>query len=213
VPKREATRGYGAEVMAFDRFAENGDAVAERYARAHGMVRLSPFDHPHIMAGQGTVALELIEQAGPLDLLLVPVGGGGLLSGCATVARALNPDCRIVGVEPAAANDGQQSFRAGRIIEIAPPSTLADGAQTRHLGHYTFPVIKALADDIVTVEDAALVEAMKFFAQRMKLVVEPTGCLAAAAAFSGAVELKGQRVGVVLTGGNIDLARFASLVA
>jgi threonine dehydratase len=210
--KLAATRGYGAEVIPFDRHRQNGEAVSEAFAQAHGMTRISPFDHPHVMAGQGTVAKELFEQAGPLDALLVPLGGGGLLSGCATVARAISPGCRVIGVEPAAGNDGQQSFRAGRIVEIAPPTTLADGAQTRHLGQYTFPVIAERVDDIVTVSDAALVEAMKFFAGRMKMVVEPTGCLAAAAAFGGALGLAGKRVGIVLTGGNVDLVRFAGLI-
>ena len=149
---------------------------------------------------------------GALDTLLVPLGSGGLLSGCATVARALSPACRVIGVEPESGNDGQRSFRSGQIVHIETPKTIADGAQTQHLGHHTFPVIRRSVDDILTVSDAELVEAMKFFASRMKMIVEPTGCLAAALAFSGQLDLGGQRVGVLLSGGNVDLARFAVLV-
>ena len=170
------------------------------------------FDDPDVIAGQGTAAKELIEEAGPLDVLLAPLGGGGLLSGCATAARALNPACRIVGVEPEAGNDGLQSFRKGEIVHIDTPKTLADGAQTQHLGNYTFAVIRERVDDIVTVTDAELVSTMAFFAARMKAVVEPTGCLAAAAALNGKLDVRGKRVGVIVSGGNVDLQRFASLV-
>jgi threonine dehydratase len=165
-----------------------------------------------VMAGQGTAAKELFEEVGPLDVLLVPLGGGGLLSGCATVARALHPGCRVIGVEPEAGNDGQRSFRSGQIVHIELPATIADGAQTQHLGRHTFPVIQERVDDIVTASDQDLVDAMAFFASRMKMLVEPTGCLGAAAAFGDQLDLKGQRVGVMVSGGNIDLARFSSLV-
>lgn len=211
--KVAATRGYGAEVVLYDRYTQNRDEIGKRLAAERGMTLIPPYDHPHVMAGQGTAALELIEEVGPLDMLIVPVGGGGLMSGCAVVARELSPDCRIVGVEPEAGNDAQQSLAAGKIIHIDTPRTIADGAQTQHLGQYTFPMLSALVDEIVTVSDAELVEAMKFFAGRMKILVEPTGCLGAAAAFSGRLDIAGKRIGVVLSGGNIDLARFAELTA
>lgn len=176
--KVEATRGYGGEVVFYDRYTEDREAIGRRLAEQHGLTLIPPYDHPHVMAGQGTAAKELIEETGPLDLLLVCLGGGGLLSGCATAARALSPACRIIGVEPEAGNDGQQSLRKGEIVHIDTPATIADGAQTQHLGHYTFAVIRALVDDIATVSDADLVDTMRFFAGRMKIVAEPTGCLA-----------------------------------
>jgi threonine dehydratase len=165
------------------------------------------------MAGQGTAAKELLEQTGPLDMLLVPLGGGGLLSGSAVAARHLCPECAVVGVEPEAGDDGRQSLRAGHIVHIATPETIADGAQTQHLGQHTFPVIAALVRDIVTANDAELAATMAWFAERMKIVVEPTGALAAAAAFGGRLALRGKRVGVILSGGNIDLGRLGALIA
>ena len=210
--KVEATRGYGAEVVLYDRYAENREAISERLARERGMTLIPPYDHPHVMAGQGTAALELMQEAGRLDLLLVCVGGGGLVSGCATAARHLQPGCRVIGVEPEAGNDVQQSLRRGEIVTIEVPRTIADGAQTQHPGRYTFPVIQALVDDVVTVSDEALKRAMRFFAGRMKIVVEPTGCLGAAAAFEQAIDVRGKRVGVILSGGNVDLARYAALL-
>jgi threonine dehydratase len=177
------------------------------------MTLIPPFDHPHVMAGQGTTALELIEDAGPLDTLLVCLGGGGLLSGCAVAARHLLPDCRIYGVEPAAGNDVQQSFARGEIVKIDVPQTIADGAQTQQPGRLTFAVIRALVAGVTTVTDAQLVSTMRFFAERMKIVVEPTGCLAAAAALERVLDLRGQRVGVIVSGGNVDLARYAALLA
>ncbi|MDB5361372.1 MAG: threo-3-hydroxy-L-aspartate ammonia-lyase [Rhodospirillales bacterium] len=211
--KVAATRGYGAEVVLYDRYGEDRDAIGRRLADERGLTLIPPYDHPHVMAGQGTVAKELIEEVGPLDVLLVPLGGGGLLSGCATAAKALCPDCRVIGVEPEAGNDGQLSFRSGAIVRIDTPKTIADGAQTQFLGNYTFPVIRQRVDDVLTVSDAELAATMKFFAMRMKIIVEPTGCLGAAAAFGGQLDLRGKRVGVVLTGGNVDMARFASLIA
>ncbi|VVE05294.1 threo-3-hydroxy-L-aspartate ammonia-lyase [Pandoraea soli] len=209
--KIDATRGYGAEVMLFDRYQEDREALAKRLAQERGMTLIPPYDHPHVMAGQGTATKELIEDAGELDTLVVCLGGGGLLSGSAVAARALNPDIEIYGVEPAAGNDGQQSFRKGKIVHIETPRTIADGAQTQHLGEYTFPVIRSLVDDIVTVTDEELVQTMQFFASRMKIVVEPTGCLAAAAVLQGKLDIRGKRVGVILSGGNVDMARFAKL--
>lgn len=210
--KVDATRGYGGEVVFYDRYTEDREALGRRLAAERGLTLIPPYDHPHVMAGQGTAAKELIEEAGELDLLLVCLGGGGLLSGCATAARALSPACKVIGVEPEAGNDGQRSLRSGAIVHIDTPKTLADGAQTQHLGNYTFAVIRELVDDIVTVSDAELVDTMKFFASRMKAVVEPTGCLAAAAALNGKVDVRGKRVGVIVSGGNVDLQRFAELV-
>lgn len=211
--KVEATRGYGGEVVFYNRYTEDREALGRRLAAERGLTLIPPYDHPHVMAGQGTAAKELIEEVGELDLLLVCLGGGGLLSGCAVAARALSPRCTIVGVEPEAGNDGQRSLRSGEIVHIDTPKTIADGAQTQHLGQYTFAVIRQLVDDIATVSDAELVETMKFFASRMKIVVEPTGCLAAAAALQGKVDVKGKRVGVIVSGGNVDLMRFAELVS
>jgi threonine dehydratase len=214
--KVDATRGYlgdAGEVILYDRYTQDREALTARLAEQRGMTPIPPYDHPHVMAGQGTAARELLEEAGPLDALLVCLGGGGLLSGCALAARALAPQCKVYGVEPEAGNDGQRSFRSGAIVHIETPRTLADGAQTQHLGHYTFEVIRRDVDDIVTVTDAQLVEAMRFYAQRMKLVVEPTGCLSLAAAFHAGLDLRGQRVGVIVSGGNVDLARYAQLLA
>ncbi len=210
--KLAATRGYGAEVVPYDRYREDPGEVVQRIAGERGMTFVPPFDHPHVMAGQGTAAKELIEEVGELDVLVTPVGGGGLLSGSATAAQALSPRCEIVGVEPEAGNDAQQSLALGRIVRIETPKTIADAAQSRSLGQHTFPVLRRLGARIVTVSDDALVEAMAFFATRMKLLVEPTGCLGAAAVFGDKLDVRGKRVGVVLSGGNVDLARFASLV-
>ncbi|PTM40270.1 threo-3-hydroxy-L-aspartate ammonia-lyase [Bosea sp. 124] len=211
--KVAATRGYGAEIVTYDRYSQDRLAIGAELAEKRGLSLIPPYDHPDVIAGQGTAAKELIEDAGPLDILLVCLGGGGLLAGCALAAKALNPACRVFGVEPEAGNDGQQSLRSGKIVKIAVPKTIADGAQTPFLGDYTFPIIQALVEDIVTVSDDALVAAMRFFAERMKLVVEPTGCLAAAAAFTGAVPVEGRRVGVIISGGNVDLASYARFLA
>ena len=164
------------------------------------------------MAGQGTAAAELIDETGPLDLLLVCVGGGGLVSGCAVAAHHLSPGIEVVGVEPEAGNDVQQSLARGEIVRIDTPRTIADGAQTQACGQLTFPVVRALLAGVLTVSDAQLVSTMRFFAERMKMVVEPTGCLAAAALLEGAIDLRGQRVGVILSGGNVDLAAYAALL-
>jgi threonine dehydratase len=209
--KIAATRGYGGEVILYDRRTQDREALTRDLARERDMTLIPPYDHPHVIAGQGTAAKELIEHVGRLDYLLVCLGGGGLLAGSALAAAALNPRCKLIGVEPAAGNDGQQSLAKGEIVEIAVPETIADGAQTTRLGAYTFPIIQRHVEDIVTVTDAQLVETMKFFAQRMKLVVEPTGCLAAAAVLHGAVAARG-RVGVLVSGGNVDLEVFAQLV-
>jgi len=215
--KLAATRGYqqgqrGSEVVLYDRYSEDREAIGRGLAQERGMTLIPPYDHPHVMAGQGTAALELIEETGPLDLLLVCVGGGGLISGCAVAAHALSPGIAVVGVEPEAGNDTQQSLARGEIVHIDTPKTIADGAQTQHSGTLTFPVIQRLVQRVETVSDAQLVEAMRFFAERMKLVVEPTGCLGAAALLQGVVPARGQRVGVIVSGGNVDLPRYAALL-
>ncbi|MEX3916699.1 threo-3-hydroxy-L-aspartate ammonia-lyase [Paraburkholderia sp. BR10872] len=210
--KVEATRGYGGEVVFYDRYTEDREALGKRLAAERGLTLIPPYDHAHVMAGQGTAAKELFEETGELDMLLTPLGGGGLLSGCATAAHALSPACTVIGVEPEAGNDGQRSLQLGEIVHIDTPKTLADGAQTQHLGNLTFAVMRERVSEIVTVSDAELVDTMKFFASRMKLVVEPTGCLAAAAVLHGKVDVRGKRVGVLISGGNVDLLRFAELV-
>ena len=210
--KIDATRGYGAEVQPYDRYTEDREAIGRKLAGERGMTLIPPFDHPHVMAGQGTAALELIEQVGALDALLVCVGGGGLISGCAVAAKHALPGCRVIGVEPEAGNDVQQSLRRGEIVHIDVPQTIADGAQTQQTGRFTFPVIQALVDDVLTVTDSQLIATMRFFAERMKMVVEPTGCLAAAAVLEGMLDVRGQRVGIIISGGNVDVDRYAELL-
>ncbi|CAN5674045.1 threo-3-hydroxy-L-aspartate ammonia-lyase [soil metagenome] len=210
--KVEATRAYGGEVLHYDRYTEDREEIGHRLATERGLTLVPPYDHPHVIAGQGTVAKELVEEAGPMDVLIAPLGGGGLLSGCALAARVFNPHCIVIGVEPELGNDGQRSFRSGEIVHIDTPATIADGAQTQHLGNHTFPLILELVTDVVTVTDAELVETMTFFASRMKLVVEPTGCLAAAAVLEHKIDVRDRKVGIIVSGGNIDLERFARLV-
>jgi threonine dehydratase len=210
--KVAATKGYGGDVVVYDRYKEDREAIGRRLADERGMTLIPPYDHPHVIAGQGTAVQELLEETGPLDALFVPLGGGGLLSGSALSARALSAGARLYGVEPEAGNDAQQSLRSGTIVHIDTPQTIADGAQTQHLGHLTFDIIRRDVDDILTASDAELVDGMRFFASRMKLVVEPTGCLGLAAARRLGRALQGQRVGVVVSGGNVDLARFCALV-
>ena len=211
--KVAATRGYGAEVIHYDRYREDREAIGRRLAHERGLTLVPPYDHADVIAGQGTATLELIEEAGALDDLFVCLGGGGLTSGAALAARALAPGCRVHGVEPEAGNDAQQSLARGEIVHIETPQTIADGAQTQHLGRLTFEIILRDVDDIVTATDAQLVQAMRFFAERMKLVVEPTGCLGFAGACHAGLPLAGRRVGVLISGGNVDLQRFAELTA
>jgi len=211
--KVAATRGYGATIVTYDRYTENREEICARLAEAHKLTLIPPYDHPHVMAGQGTATLELLQETGPLDALFVCLGGGGLLSGAALAARALAPQCQVYGVEPEAGNDGQQSFRSGTIVHIDTPRTIADGAQTQHLGRHTFAVIRRDVDDIHTVSDDELVACMRFFAERMKMVVEPTGCLGFAAARKLKDQLQGKRVGVILSGGNVDLGKLSGYLA
>jgi threonine dehydratase len=210
--KLEATVGYGGRVVTYDRYNENRELIAQRLAEESGGTVIPPFDHPDVIAGQGTAAAEFIAECGPLDSLFVPLGGGGLLAGSLLAAQALLPACRVYGAEPEAGSDGQQSLRQGSIVRIEVPHTIADGAQTQSLGGLTFEIIRHGAADILTVSDDDLVDCMRFFAERMKIVVEPTGCLGFAAARSRRAELAGQRVGIILSGGNVDAARFAALV-
>ncbi len=210
--KVAATQGYGAEVVRYDRYTQDREAISRKIAEERGMTLIPPYDHADVIAGQGTAAKELIDEVGPLDHLFVCMGGGGLLSGSALAARALSPQCKVYGVEPEAGNDGQQSFRSGKIVHIETPKTIADGAQTQHLGNLTFPIIRRDVHDVLTATDAQLVEAMRFYAERMKMVVEPTGCLSFAAARHAGVELRGSRVGIIVSGGNVDVARFAQLL-
>lgn len=211
--KVAATRGYGAEVILFDRYTEDREAIGRRLAQERGMTLIPPYDHADVIAGQGTATKELIDEVGPLDDLFVCLGGGGLISGAALAVRALAPACRVHGVEPEAGNDAQQSLARGEIVHIETPKTIADGAQTQHVGELTFAIIRRDVNDVVTASDAQLVQAMRFFAERMKLVVEPTGCLGFAGACHAGIALKGRRVGVLISGGNIDLVRYGALLA
>lgn len=211
--KARATAGYGANIVRYDRYTEDREQIGRALAEEKGLTLVPPYDHPDVIAGQGTAAKELIEEVGELDVLFVPLGGGGLLSGSALAAKRLSPRCEIIGVEPEAGNDGQQSLRSGSIVHIDTPETIADGAQTQHLGQYTFEVIRADVADILTASDAELVDSMRFFAERMKIVVEPTGCLGFAAARAQKAKLAGKRVGIIVSGGNIDISRYSSLLA
>jgi len=211
--KSAATREYGGRVVLYDRYREDREEIGRRMAAECGLPLIPPYDHPEVIAGQGTAARELFEEAGTLDCLFVPLGGGGLLSGSLLSAQALAPQCKVVGVEPEAGNDGRRSLACGAIVHIETPQTIADGAQTQHLGQYTFAIIKRDVERIVTVSDRELRECMRFFAERMKMIVEPTGCLGFAAVRAAGDELRGQRVGVIISGGNVDLERFCALIA
>ena len=218
--KVAATRGYveancdgGGEVILYDRFKDDREAMMHILAQERGLTMIPPFDHADVIAGQGTAAKELIDEVGALDCLFVCLGGGGLLAGSALAARALSPGCKVYGVEPEAGNDGQQSFRSGVLTRIATPKTIADGAQTQSLGQLNFALIRRDVTDVLTVTDAQLVESMRFFAERMKMLVEPTGALGFAAAWHAGLPLRGKRVGVIVSGGNVDLMRFAALMA
>jgi len=202
--KLEATRGYGAEVVCYEK-NQSREALATTLAKERGLTLIPPFDHPHVIAGQGTAAKELIEDAGPLDALLVPCGGGGLISGCAIAARRLAPGCRVIGVEPAAGDDATRSFKSRQLVTIEEPQTIADGARTTSLGKLTFPLLLEHVSDMTTVTDDELLRAMFFLWERMKIVVEPTGALAACALLEKKLSFPRARVGVILSGGNVDL--------
>ena len=210
--KLAATRGYGATVQLYDRQRESREAIVEQLVAEQGQVFIHPYDYAHTIAGAGTAAMELFEETGPLDVLYVCLGGGGLLAGSLLAASSLAPACKVYGVEPEVGNDGQQSLRAGSVVKIAVPNTIADGAQTTHLGQLNFAIIRERVADIVTVSDAQLIEALKFLAMRMKLVAEPTGCLGLAAFLANGRQLAGQRVGIIVSGGNVDAGRLAQFL-
>jgi threonine dehydratase len=205
--KRIATEGYGAEVVLYDRDREDREEIGRRLARDRGLTLIPPYDHPHIIAGQGTAAHELFEDVGPLDFLFTPCGGGGLLSGAAIAARAVSPECKVVGVEPAAGDDANRSFRSKTLQTVHNPKTVADGARTPSLGTLTFPLVLEYVSDMAAVDDPTLLRTMFYLWERLKLVVEPTGALGAAAALAGTQAIRGKRVGVILSGGNVDLTQ------
>jgi threo-3-hydroxy-L-aspartate ammonia-lyase len=212
VAKLDATRGYGAEVITYDRYTEDREALGRDLADRRGLVLVPPYEHPAVMAGQGTAALELLDQSGGLDVLVVPVGGGGLIAGCATAAKAMDRGIRVVGVEPQAGDDTRRSLEAGRRVRIEVPRTIADGQQADIPGELTFEVNRGLVDEVVTVSDSEIVEAMAFLFERVKTVAEPSGASAVAAVLTRRVDAAGLRVGVVISGGNVGAARFAELV-
>jgi threonine dehydratase len=207
--KKAATLAYGAQIVSYDRYTEDREQIALEFVHRHGMTLIPPFDHADVIAGQGTAVKELLEDVGGLDQLFVPLGGGGLLSGSLLAAHAMSPDCKVYGVEPEAGNDAQQSLRKGEVVRISPPASIADGALTTALGKLTFPLLQRYVAGVLTASDDELLQTMRFFAERMKIVVEPTGCLGAAAAMGGVHDIRGQRVGVVLSGGNVDLDAYA----
>ena len=211
--KVAATRGYGGIVKFYNRYTEDREVIGRALADERGLTLIPPYDHPDVIAGQGTAAKELLETIPALEVLITPLGGGGLLAGCAIAAKHLKPGIKVIGVEPAAGNDGQHSLREGKVITIPVPVSIADGALTTHIGHHNFPILRELVDDIVVASDEMLISAMRFFLERMKMVVEPTGCLAAAAAMSGVYPVAGKRVGIILSGGNVDIARLTTLLS
>ena len=210
--KRIATEGYGAEVVLYDRDKEDREAIGRKLSTNRGLILIPPYDHPHIIAGQGTAARELIEDVGQLDLLFVPCGGGGLLSGSALAANAMSPACKVVGVEPAAGDDATRSFNTKTLQTVNNPKTIADGARTPSLGQLTFPLVLEHVSAMTTVDDATLVETMFYLWERMKMIVEPTGALGAAAVLHGDMPVAGKRVGVVLSGGNVELTLAANWI-
>jgi threonine dehydratase len=212
VAKLDATRGYGAEIVTYDRYTQDRGELGAALAAERGAELVKPYDDPLVMAGQGTAALELLADAPDLDVLVVPVGGGGLIAGCATAAKALRPEIRVVGVEPEAGDDTRRSLEAGRRVPMAVPRTIADGLQATEPGELTFEVNRRLVDEIVTVTDGEIVDAMRFLFDRAKLVVEPSGAVGVAALLAGAPAEAGRRIGVVISGGNVGAARFAELV-
>lgn len=207
--KVNGTRGYGAEVVFYNRYAESREDTGEQISQERDLVLVPPFDDYQIMAGQGTAALELMEEVPELDFLLTPCSGCGLLAGCAVTAKYLRPSIRVFGVEPEAANDTWQSMRKGEIVEIPVPKTIADGLQTPSPGKLTFPIVKELVEDILLVSDQELIETMRLMLERMKVLVEPSGAAAAAAVMLRKFDFAGKRVGVVVSGGNVDLTKLA----
>jgi threo-3-hydroxy-L-aspartate ammonia-lyase len=208
--KVAATRAYGAEVIFYDRYSESREETGERICRERGLTLVPPFDDYAVMAGQGTAALELLEEILELDILLIPTSGSGLLAGCAVAAKHMRPQIRVFGVEPEAGNDTWQSFRKGERVEIPVPQTIADGLQVTAPGKLTFPIIRELVEDILLVNDQELISTIRFILERMKVLVEPSGAAAAAAVFHRKLDFTGNRAGVLLSGGNVDLSKLAS---
>ena len=211
--KIDGTRGYGAEVVLYDRHSRSREEIAGELQRERGMVIIPPYDHPDVVAGQGTAALELIDQAGPLDVVMTPCGGGGLLSGTALAAKSVSPGVRVIGVEPELADDATRSFRTGTLQTVHNPPTIADGLRTPSLGRYTFPLVRAHVDEMRTATEQGIVEAMRFLWTRMKLVIEPSGAVPIAALLADPEAFRGLRVGIVISGGNVDLAAACALFA
>jgi threo-3-hydroxy-L-aspartate ammonia-lyase len=211
--KVEATRGYGAEIVTYDRWRESREELGARLAAERGLELVRPYDDPLVMAGQGTTALELLEQAPELDVLVVPVGGGGLIAGCATAAKALRPGIHVAGVEPQAGDDTRRSLEQGERVRIEVPRTIADGLQASEPGELTFEVNRLRVDEIATVSDAEILDAMAFLFDRLKLVAEPSGAVGIAALLAGTLDVRGREIGVVVSGGNVGAARFADLLA
>jgi threonine dehydratase len=211
--KLAAAQGYGADIVPYDRDHDDREAIGRRLSQERGLALIPPYDHADVIAGQGTAARELFEDTGPLDVLLVPCGGGGLLAGSALAAAAMSPGCKVVGVEPAAGDDATRSFRSKQLETVQNPQTVADGARTASLGALTFPLVLQHVSDMTTVSDRALLAAMFYLWERLKLIVEPTGALGAAAAFEGGIPIAGRRVGVILTGGNVDLSQVSRWLA
>ncbi|MET8563726.1 threo-3-hydroxy-L-aspartate ammonia-lyase [Streptomyces flaveolus] len=209
--KREATAGYGAEVVTYDRYTQDRTALGHALAEDRGLALIPPYDHPHVIAGQGTAALELLQETGPLDALLVPVGGGGLIAGSATAATALHPGIRVIGVEPEAGDDTKRSLEAGTRVTVPVPRTIADGQALATPGEITFPLNQRLVDAIALVSDAEIVTAMRFAFERLKIVLEPSGATPLAALLAGRVADPPRRIGVIASGGNIDVDRFTTL--
>jgi threonine dehydratase len=205
--KRAAAEGYGAEIVLYDRERDDREAIGRRLAQERGLALIPPYDHPQVVAGQGTAALELFDEVGPLDVLLVPCGGGGLLAGSALSAEARSPGCRVIGVEPSAGDDATRSFQTKQLQHVHNPLTVADGARTASMSEMTFRLMLQHVAGMTTVDDRPLLDAMFYLWERLKLLVEPTGALGAAAAFENKVSIAGRRVGIVLTGGNVDLSQ------
>jgi threonine dehydratase len=212
VVKKEATAAYGAEIISYDKHKVSREDLARDIATERAMTIIPPYDHPHVVAGQGTAGLELMQGVANLDFLFVPCGGGGLLSGCAIAAKTLQPSCQVVGVEPAAGDDATRSYYSGKLQTVHNPDTIADGARTPYLGKITFPLIRKHVDAMITVEDAEIIEAMRLLWNRTKMIVEPTGAMSLAGILSGKIDTKGARVGVLLSGGNVDLASALTLL-